>query len=50
VTQPLREGFGTSFVKRGLEYEMQGSAVAEPALTGLGWRLEFPVAGNVQLG
>jgi two-component system CheB/CheR fusion protein len=45
---PLPEGFGTSFIKRSIEYELQGSAVAEPGLVGLRWRLEFPVAGNVQ--
>jgi two-component system CheB/CheR fusion protein len=45
---PLPDGFGTSFVRRSVEYEMQGTAVAEPALTGLRWRIEFPLAGNVQ--
>ena len=28
--------------------QLQGSAVAEPSLNGLHWRIEFPVAGNVQ--
>jgi len=46
--EKLPDGFGTSFIKRSVEYEMQGSAVAEPSLTGLRWRIEFPVDGNVQ--
>jgi two-component system, chemotaxis family, CheB/CheR fusion protein len=48
VRDPLPEGFGTSFIRRSVEYEMQGSAVSEPSLTGLHWRLELPFMGNVQ--
>jgi two-component system CheB/CheR fusion protein len=44
----LPDGFGTNFIRRSVEYELQGTAVAEPSLIGLRWRLEFPVAGNVQ--
>ncbi|MBV8413305.1 MAG: sensor histidine kinase, partial [Alphaproteobacteria bacterium] len=44
----LPDGFGTGFIRRSVEYELQGTAVAQPSLTGLRWRLEFPVAGNVQ--
>jgi two-component system CheB/CheR fusion protein len=47
-SNPLPNGFGTSFIKRSIEYELQGTAVADPDVTGLRWRLELPVAGNVQ--
>jgi two-component system CheB/CheR fusion protein len=41
-------GFGTTFVKRSVEYELQGKAEMEPAADGLRWSLEFPFAQNVQ--
>jgi two-component system CheB/CheR fusion protein len=44
----LGEGFGSSFVKRSIEYELQGTAVVEPSTTGLHWRVEFPLTGNVR--
>lgn len=48
VVAPLAEGFGTTFVKRSVEFELQGSATMEPAPTGLRWTLEFPAKGNIQ--
>jgi two-component system CheB/CheR fusion protein len=48
VKDPLPDGFGISFVKRGVEFELQGNAFVEPLLTSLLWHIEFPVAGNVQ--
>jgi two-component system CheB/CheR fusion protein len=50
VPQSLPEGFGTNFIKRSLEYELQGSAVPKSTSEGLRWLLEFPAAGNVQRG
>jgi two-component system CheB/CheR fusion protein len=44
----LKAGFGVSFVKRTIEYELDGTAKMEPAPGGLRWTLEFPVAKNVQ--
>ena len=42
------EGFGTRFVKRNAEYELQGTAVAHLESTGLRWTLEFPIKGNIE--
>jgi two-component system CheB/CheR fusion protein len=41
-------GFGTNFIQRSIEYELQGSATVQPEDGGLRWTIEFPVAGNVQ--
>ena len=41
-------GFGVNFIKRIIEYEMQGKADMEPADGGLRWTLEFPMSQNVQ--
>jgi two-component system CheB/CheR fusion protein len=41
-------GFGTTFVKRSIEYELQGTAEMEPAKDGVRWTLQFPVEQNVQ--
>jgi two-component system CheB/CheR fusion protein len=40
-------GFGTRFVTRSIEYELQGSAEMEPSPSGIRWKLEFPVHQNV---
>lgn len=44
----IGEGFGTSFVKRSVEYEMEGHAVVETTPSGLRWRITLPPKGNVQ--
>lgn len=44
----LGEGFGTSFVKRSIEYEMEGDATVEPTPSGLRWVIVLPSKGNVQ--
>jgi two-component system CheB/CheR fusion protein len=44
----LPGGFETDFIKRSVEYEMQGTAVAEPSPTGRHWRIELPFENNVQ--
>jgi two-component system CheB/CheR fusion protein len=44
----IAEGFGTGFIRRSVEYELQGMAAMEPAPNGLRWVLEFPLEGNVQ--
>jgi two-component system CheB/CheR fusion protein len=40
-------GFGTRFVGRSVEYELQGKAEMEPSPRGIRWKLEFPVHQNV---
>jgi two-component system CheB/CheR fusion protein len=45
---PLKDGFGTAFVKRVVEYELGGSADLQLAPDGVRWRLTFPLDGNVQ--
>ena len=40
-------GFGTRFVGRSIEYELQGSAEMEPSAAGIRWKLEFPIHQNV---
>lgn len=42
----ISEGFGIAFIKRGVEYEMNGSATLTPLPTGLKWTLDFPLEGN----
>jgi two-component system CheB/CheR fusion protein len=44
----ISEAFGVGFVRRSVEYEMQGTAVMEPTAQGVRWNLQFPVEGNVQ--
>ena len=44
----IAEGFGTGFIRRSVEYELQGTATMEPSPTGLRWVLEVPSKGNVQ--
>jgi len=44
----IAEGFGTGFIRRSVEYELQGTATTEPSPTGLRWVLEVPSKGNVQ--
>ncbi len=43
-----RTGFGTSFVRRSIEYELRGAAEMQPLVGGLRWRLRFPLVSNVQ--
>jgi two-component system CheB/CheR fusion protein len=45
---PLKEGFGTAFMKRSVEYEMNGSVVLAPRPTGLHCTVSFPLHGNLQ--
>jgi two-component system CheB/CheR fusion protein len=42
------DGFGLGFVKRSIDYELQGSTSMEPLPTGVRWKLEFPIKGNIQ--
>jgi len=42
-----KPGFGTRFVARSIEYELQGRAEMEPAAAGIRWKLEFPIHQNV---
>ena len=44
----MTEGFGTRFVRRCVEYELQGSATLNPLVSGVRWKLEFPIKGNIQ--
>jgi two-component system CheB/CheR fusion protein len=48
VPTAIADGFGVAFIKGGVEYELQGSAIAEPRPAGLRWALEFPLKGNVK--
>lgn len=48
VASPLKEGFGTGFVKRTVEYELGGTAELQLSAEGLRWRIVFPLDGNVQ--
>jgi two-component system CheB/CheR fusion protein len=49
--QPLAvdatSGFGVNFVKRSIEYELQGEAEMEPTTDGMRWTLEFPLPQDV---
>ncbi len=38
----IGEGFGTSFVKRSIEYEMEGQVTVEPTPTGSRWTIVLP--------
>ena len=44
----LSEGFGTSFLRRAVSYELQGSADPELLPHGMRWTLEFPLKENIQ--
>lgn len=44
----IGEGFGTSFVKRSIEYEMEGEAIVEPTGAGLRWTIILPSKTNIQ--
>jgi len=48
VPATIVDGFGVAFIKGGVEYELQGSAVVEPRPAGLRWELEFPLKANVK--
>ena len=48
VTGPIAEGFGTRFIRRCVEYELQGSAMLTPLLSGVRWEFGFPIKGNVE--
>jgi two-component system CheB/CheR fusion protein len=48
VAPDVAPGFGVNFVKRSVEYELQGKAAMAPAPGGLRWTLEFPVPHYVQ--
>ena len=41
-------GFGVNFVKRSVEYELQGKAHMKPSPGGLHWTVEFPMSHNVE--
>lgn len=41
-------GFGMTFARRTLEYQLQGMAEMERHRKGIRWRVSFPVAQNVQ--
>jgi two-component system CheB/CheR fusion protein len=40
-------GFGVNFVKRSVEYEMEGRAEMQPTADGMRWTLEFPIPQDV---
>jgi two-component system CheB/CheR fusion protein len=40
-------GFGVNFVKRSVEYEMEGTAEMQPTADGMRWTLEFPIPQDV---
>ncbi len=48
VPATIAEGFGVAFIKRVVEYELQGSAVVESHSDGLCWNLQFPLKGNAK--
>ena len=48
VKGSLNEGFGTAFVKRSVEYELNGKADLQPEPAGLHCTISFPLKGNVQ--
>ena len=48
VAEPLAEGFGTGFVKRSVEYELNGRADLQLGPSGLRWSISFPLQRNVQ--
>jgi len=48
VDASRQAGFGTSFITRGVEYELAGKSVLERAPEGLRCVITFPVVGNVE--
>lgn len=48
VSAPDHEGFGTSFILRSVEYELEGSVIMEYEPTGLQCRINFPLSRNVE--
>jgi len=48
VVPPIAEGFGSSFTKRSVEYELDGHLALELAPTGLRCLIEFPLRRNVR--
>ena len=48
VNGPIEPGFGTSFVTRSIEYELNGTAEVQPDKGGLRWVISFPLQRNVQ--
>lgn len=48
VDETRPAGFGTSFITRGVEYELAGNASVELVRPGLRCSITFPVAGNVE--
>ncbi len=48
VMPPGPRGFGTSFLQRSVEYELQGSAELDFLPDGLRCVISFPLAGNVE--
>ncbi len=45
---PIEPGFGLGFVTRSIEYELSGTAEAQPGAAGLRWTITFPLQRNVQ--
>ncbi len=50
MKEAIEPGFGMSFVTRSVEYELGGSANAQPSAAGLRWTITFPLQRNVQQG
>jgi two-component sensor histidine kinase len=48
VDGPIEPGFGTNFVVRSIEYELNGTAHVQPDKGGLRWLLTFPMQRNAQ--
>jgi two-component system CheB/CheR fusion protein len=48
VNTAAAEGFGTGFVRRSVEYEMEGSAKLHLLPEGLRCDIDFPLTGNVE--
>lgn len=48
IAADIAPGFGMGFVKRSIDYELQGTAEMEPAPGGLRWTLDFPVPRNAE--
>jgi two-component system, chemotaxis family, CheB/CheR fusion protein len=47
VQPSAKPGFGTAFITRAIEYDLQGTANVEPLPAGLRCTLEFPIADNL---
>jgi two-component system, chemotaxis family, CheB/CheR fusion protein len=48
IDGPIEEGFGTGFIKRSTEYELNGTADLQLGPAGLRWTLTFPLQRNIQ--